>query len=483
MQWSNKIHHLFLSFLLLNLISCSWLNSYIKKIHHEPDLKVIERKEEKILCEANINKVSIYAEEIEEDMGELLNICQFNETKNTREKVRKCFLTLALYKMLQRPDRINPTSKFSFIEFNSKDASIYSDENKISGESGYWRFLISLSESWSLRNWFLKTVEIWRMKPPITIKVTRGFASVIVKKAPDKNILLVPDKDDKYSIVQNIRTKLYTRGDEFISEGEAQNYSNALKALPNQYRNFVSFTRYKNPEIEFKKFGKFDLACNFDFQSLEQGKLSPLKTPILSNVIAVNYKDYAVSMSILEENITEDLHSEIMAYFFLNPPKKETDYKKESNLAQPEIPEENKNKNAELKPLESRYPKYCLLKKNESVSLENVFLISFQGRDPAQHIVHMVQYLQEMPFAKVSFEKVMNSPRHMILDYPLRLGIEADRASESQLDKILKLDIPIFNERNLGLVLASGFIDNEMFFIPDTRGKQSYCSDLKGFKK
>jgi hypothetical protein len=72
----------------LNLISCSWLNSYIKKIHHEPDLKVIERKEEKILCEANINKVSIYAEE---ELGlpdlSLCTITQMAEELKTRENI------------------------------------------------------------------------------------------------------------------------------------------------------------------------------------------------------------------------------------------------------------------------------------------------------------------------------------------------------------------------------------------------------------
>lgn len=466
----NNIGKLNLLLMLVQIFifsSCSWLDNYIKKIHHDPDMKVVELNEEKVRCEHDKKNVSIYADEIGEDLENLLKICQFHEVKNAKEKVRKCFLILSLYKMLQRPDKITPTSRFFFTEINFKDSLVYSDEYSEKRDSGTWRFLMSLSQSWSLKTWFVKTIEEWVKSSPFPIKVTRDFSNEIIKRGLDSNVALVPDKDDKYAIVQQQRSKIFTRGDEFISVGEVQNYNSALKHLSKNFKNYPQLTIFKNSLNDFSKNGKFDLSCNFEFQKIEQGKLDPLKIPLKSNVIAVTYQDYVVAMSVLEDKIDEDLHADVMAYFFMNPRK----YK---------LSESSTNLEDSSKALSgSYYPKYCFVRKSDSISLENLLFVSYTGRDPAQHLVHMIEYLQELPVSVKSIEKVMGAPRHMILDYPLRLGIEADRASEKQLDKILKLDIPIFNERNLGLVLSSGYLDNVMFFIPDDRGTQSYCSDFK----
>ena len=108
-----------------------------------------------------------------------------------------------------------------------------------------------------------------------------------------------------------------------------------------------------------------------------------------------------------------------------------------------------------------------------------MLVASYEGRDPGQYIASTLHYLSEFDFTKESFDKIMGAPRHLLLLNPLRLAFEVEKANEVQVQNILKMGVPVFNEKYLGILQYHGVIENKVVFIPDRRGPQDYCSYTK----
>ncbi len=79
-------------------------------------------------------------------------------------------------------------------------------------------------------------------------------------------------------------------------------------------------------------------------------------------------------------------------------------------------------------------------------------LASVSGRDPGQHLFHLLKG-QEAPVE--SFEeliRIVRAPRSLLLDRPQRILFERERASDKQLEEMLRSRLPLYYAPRLGEV-------------------------------
>jgi hypothetical protein len=102
---------------------------------------------------------------------------------------------------------------------------------------------------------------------------------------------------------------------------------------------------------------------------------------------------------------------------------------------------------------------------------QNIWMTSTESRDPGQHLYHLIEYGIEKVKTIEDLDQIMRFSRHLFLENPHRLIIESKRSSQEQLDRILKIDIPIYNANQLGKVWGFYSTRGLHKFIIDDRGK------------
>lgn len=114
----------------------------------------------------------------------------------------------------------------------------------------------------------------------------------------------------------------------------------------------------------------------------------------------------------------------------------------------------------------SRSAAFCKFEFKEG---QNIWLVSTKSRDPGQHLYHLIEYGIDGVKNLSELEQIMRFSRHLFLENPHRLIIESKRSSQAQLDRILKIDIPIYNSSSLGKVWGHFESSKENSFIIDDR--------------
>lgn len=110
--------------------------------------------------------------------------------------------------------------------------------------------------------------------------------------------------------------------------------------------------------------------------------------------------------------------------------------------------------------------KFCFLSgENIQISIVSTF-----GRDPAQHLFHIMNYdvLESESLHEV--REYINFPRHLFLQNPSRLLYESEKGSPEQLASFLTLDFPLYHKQQLGLVFGHAKLNQKTSFILDHRG-------------
>ena len=100
---------------------------------------------------------------------------------------------------------------------------------------------------------------------------------------------------------------------------------------------------------------------------------------------------------------------------------------------------------------------------------QEIWLTSTKSRDPGQHLYHLVEYGIDGVKSLKELEQIMRFSRHLFLENPHRLIIESKRSSEAQLNRILKIDIPIYNAQSLGKIWGHFKSKSDNGFIIDDR--------------
>ena len=92
----------------------------------------------------------------------------------------------------------------------------------------------------------------------------------------------------------------------------------------------------------------------------------------------------------------------------------------------------------------------CHIKNKKT--LNEYTLVSSKGRDPGQHIFHLLNFQIQNSIDHVETQEYINFPRHLFLRNPDRLVYESGKGSEEQLRNFLSLDFPIYHKNQLGRV-------------------------------
>lgn len=103
-------------------------------------------------------------------------------------------------------------------------------------------------------------------------------------------------------------------------------------------------------------------------------------------------------------------------------------------------------------------------------SAKTLWLASTDSRDPGQHIYHLIEYGLDEVNSKASLSALLEFSRHLFLEDPTRLVFESNRSSKEQLDRLLKLNLPVYNARNLGNMWGYYSNGKENSFVIDDRG-------------
>lgn len=431
-------------YLITILPSCAWVGSYIRQINlNNEKEKLVELSPIIKKCHLSPEKLTLFTSDMDDTMDDFLHLCMKDSQINAELRTKRCFLNLALYQMLLRPDEITPFSNAFVVIQNSKNISVMdSAENK---ESNYWLMLKELAKLWGQTEWFNQQISKWIQAPLVPLKVTKGLELAIVNHNGSY-------RDEK---LLSFFKQFYFRGDELISEGEDLPYTSILQSLSSSpfKDNIKNKLESFDQDNKFLTKEKYKYFCNFNLEPVLDGKVFTFFKPLKSRLFTVQYDDWLISLAAYNSVKKVQDNNRILAYFLLKPQEKELE--EEQNVVNPQ---------------------FCFLKKNDNETSNNILITSYEGRDPAQYIASTIQYIFSMNFELENLKRVMISPRYLLLLNPFRVGFEVDKSNDNQVENILKLPIPIFNQKNLGEMQFNGHIDNKPFYIPDKRGTQNYCS-------
>lgn len=112
----------------------------------------------------------------------------------------------------------------------------------------------------------------------------------------------------------------------------------------------------------------------------------------------------------------------------------------------------------------------CFIKNSES---EELMLTSLRGRDPGQHLYHMLQYSISQTQKIEEVETYIASARHQFLYEPARMLYESSRATGNNLETFLRMDFPIYHVPSLGEVWGWGKFSNGNGLAIDERSESS----------
>lgn len=112
--------------------------------------------------------------------------------------------------------------------------------------------------------------------------------------------------------------------------------------------------------------------------------------------------------------------------------------------------------------------------------VQDIILFSTSGRNPSQHLKHLVSYDIDIIDSLRSLEELLKFSRHLFLSNPDRILYESKKGRKSQLDFFLSMNFPIYHVSNLGDIVGIGIFKNNKYeesLILDDRSKAKlWCS-------
>lgn len=113
---------------------------------------------------------------------------------------------------------------------------------------------------------------------------------------------------------------------------------------------------------------------------------------------------------------------------------------------------------------------------------QDVTLFSTEGRNPSQHLKHLLTYDIQMADSFNTLGELLNFSRHLFLDNPDRILYESKRGRKSQLDFFLTMNFPIYHVESLGDIIGSASFKNGSkdvrSLVVDDRSQSKIWCDL-----
>ncbi|MEX0799564.1 MAG: hypothetical protein WD025_08965 [Bacteriovoracaceae bacterium] len=329
----------------------------------------------------------------------------------------------SLVQMNLRPDQASPTSKLQIFLKNGQETEYYHFYSKQKGAWPYLRGLETLLRDYKSKNTLLKLARHVDNLFPSQFFVVKNFEAFL--------------EDNKEKIDANSALKrYYMRADETLKENEK---IGKLKLAPlvSHYLRKKKHLNYEHGKTLFSYKGSRGLTarCNYDMRLYSNSIYLIHKDFIKSHLFGMSSKDGSFLAS-AAQNLEK-----------FEPVDNSLFFKGDS---------------------QTRSAAFCSFDYSKE-ELKSLWLVSSESRDPGQHIYHLMEYGLQSANSATDISDLIGFSRHLFLEDPTRLVFESNRSSKEQLERLLKLNIPVYNARQLGNIWAMFENKNTKGFVIDER--------------
>ena len=427
-----KVHSLTFLLLVLLVPGCTSLSQKLQNI--------LETKSSPTTSEQK--KISSYCENRSTHQS-LLEDPQFVKSslfKNAPFSFIEKSVLLSLIEMERRPDTIGPYSRLQVITKINNEIQYYDFRPKVLDDDTKIAFLFGL-------DFLLKKYNANNSINTIANFADHTWPAHYLVSSELENFLQL----HKIDIQKNADlSKIFMKGDETLTRFETFPHANLQKSL----MLFNKKKLFDNNHYEFSKNnlsfkttlnGNNTTQCNFD---LGKDLFSPddlfFETDYSSFPIVFSENDnffFAIASSYLKKPI------EMKDEFYL---------KTRPSLAPLPI---------------------CVLN-NPNLKLD-IIISSTLGRNPSQHIKHLIAYDIINSNSVVTLGHTLNFARHLFLNNPDRILYESKKGRKEQLNFFLQMNFPIYHVDQLGDITALASYERNKYhsIIKDERNtKQLLCT-------
>ncbi len=428
------------SIFLIALISLSSCSFFSKKVESLVDSS--EKKEElfsKIIkknlrCDDN-NKIQLMLEDESTFKYYRPMISPLFESKNY-SFIQKAAM-LSLIEMARRPDKTSPSARLQFFI-------------RIKGKDYYFDFRPKNLDDHTKMS-YLKAIDFLLTNFQSPMKLSQ-LASLVDKSTPLATTVS-PELEKffvtyKNELIKNeFLNELFIKGDEAITKHESFKRSSLSLIVNNFYAQKLNNDSYydhsKNALFKInQEDASSDIFCNTNIQKENHLKDEYFNySPNRSHYFALKEDDQffiAVSSAVIEHPLQN--------------------YKGSSFL--------------KAKPNATAFPVCQFKNKNQ-----DLILFSVAGRNPDQHLKHLLTYDINLIENYQPLEDLLNFSRHLFLNDPARILYESKRGRRSQLDFFLNMDFPIYHVESIGDIIGhAGFKKEKSLIVDDRTLTKLWCS-------
>ncbi len=428
---SRKISTLFILTILFSISGCSY---FAEKISSLSDTTSVE-----------LNKFRSFNKSAQQCLPEdkvAISIEDENVAKFLKNEYKKLFLNpqytfvqkavfLSLIEIARRPDAAGFNSRFqAVVKFNNK--FYYFDNETIPKEKNekniYFNssFYIGLNDILKIQH-----------RDETLLKIAKTLDSSIGLYLPVSNDFESFLSKHKKTIAKNPSlAEVFLKGEETVTRFESfprNSFTQLVQTFENQFKS-------SSPEVNSFK----ELSYPIEGKS--------------SSTIACN--------KVLEDSLSEVIDFEKVKTHHFSLREGENFF---IGITSSIIQEDIKTMNDKLYQLNNKpnpYPLPICLFKNQT---KEILLASIDGRNPHQHLKHLINYEIDQVDNFLELSDVLNFSRHLFLSNPDRILYESKKGRKSQLDFFLSKKFPIYHVEDLGQIVGYSMFDKKNNLILDSR--------------
>lgn len=339
--------------------------------------------------------------------------------KNNKDFKRLNFVEKAVsYSLLQiflKPNETTPQSKLDILYLNNGKV-FYKSFSASNGAPSFIYGLDSFLKEHGSKHTVITLSKLIDQTPNLNFTIDKNFERFLNKNA-------------EWLKQNSLMRKMYFRAEDFLKEGESLPKFSLVKNL-NYFSNEKTSSSYitKNSLYPYKDKFNISYQCNYEMELYKKDTLLVSPYIVTANVFALKEdKNLFIASTSLKLEKEKQNDSPFIA-------------------------------GSSLK----RSSAFCFNKTQG--------LFSKDSRDPGQLLFNILDYGIGSSSSHQEFNKFISFSRHIFLTNPPRLAFESLRATEDQLNKFLKLGLPVYHSNNLGNIFGwNGYKENYFSFHIDER--------------
>lgn len=390
------VKHFSLSFLgFFFLSSCS---SYINMIDDAPKSLPLKQEKPAVLSCRSSSALASHSDEDNETLDKIF--------KQTSLSIEEELIIAILQQMAVRPATTSPWSRLQIALINSKGQWDFYDYYKPAPDKSLWQGLNDLTKRLKLKplTHYLRLAE--RIFPR-SMEIGSPFAHYL-----EKHRSQLADEQGEGP---------FFKAGQLLKSGESLPTPN-WSELPRTLKSSTAINPIRTPIFKSNSISEANVRCNFDIDLYSKSVYLVRPDP------GVNYNAFARIKGKRAFIVATSVELQDP-----EPIKGEATLLKQKPAVRP-IP-------------------VCLVEREEGHQL---LMLSLKGRDPGQHLYHLLQYSLSSASKISEVETYLSFPRHQFLYEPARMLYESSRGSLANMESFLRMDFPIYHASSLGEVWVWG---------------------------